>query len=188
MGNILTCQIPLSKTICSECNTPSIQPSITAGNSNIIIERTGNNEDIHSSNFKVKVDVKRIKYKKQNDGTFSASAQLLVLCPKCDKPHEIEQVIDTPSICFENSKKCDVCGEFLKFEESSLEISDKKGKPFITISGKSYCPKCKKSVDEIIQSKPESVEECNDSLVLEAVGGRGRCSIQKSQLFTGGQQ
>ncbi len=144
MGFLLTHKIAISKTLCSECNNESKNQRISQANLNIVydipihLDKT----DAPNNEFSVKVDVQRVKWQKDNFGAYYAIAHMYVLCPKCSKPHEIEQLIEAPRIYLKQSRRCDNCGSMLSFQEEELDIEDRNGKPFITLVGKLICQKC----------------------------------------------
>lgn len=161
MGSFLTCRVPINRCVCAECQAVKTQHQILEGNLNIIyqLSEPKEDEDVAVASFSITVDVKRIKYIHEDKGSYCAKAQMAVFCPKCDKEHEIEQIIDAPKLFFEKSKKCDSCGGNLTFQEIELEIEDKNGVPFVYVSGRLICEKCNKHSSisanaEISDSKP----------------------------------
>lgn len=145
MGRFLTCRVPISKCVCVNCQGDKTQHQISEGNLNLLYTISIPKETVAAESFKVQVDIIKIKWIHDDNGGYIAKAQMKVRCPKCDKDHEIDQIIETPRLFFEKTKKCDSCGGNLSFQEEELEIEDQNGMPFVHVSGKLICEKCNKS-------------------------------------------
>ena len=144
MGFALKLDLPVSATVCNSCNTTEKMQQISAGNLNLIckVPVSGENYNVPNSDFSVKIDVRKIKWHRARKGEYTAMAQLFVICPKCDKEHVVERCFDAPRIYLEQSRNCEICGGKLSFQEEEMDIEDKSGRPFVTISGRLICEKC----------------------------------------------
>ncbi len=144
MGFALKLDVPISETVCNSCNITDKTQQISSGNLNIIyqIPISGENNNVPNSDFVVSIDVRKIKYKKIGEGAYTTTAQLFVICPKCDKEHIVEKCFEAPRIYLEQSRDCDICGEKLCFQEEEFNIEDIDGIPFVTIKGILICKKC----------------------------------------------
>ena len=173
MGRFLTCKIPISETVCSECKIESKDQRVAEGNLNIIydIPISSGDTGIPNKGFSVKVDVRKIKWKRECTGSYFATAQMFVLCPKCDKPHKIEQIFEAPKVYLEQSRTCEGCGGSLTFQEEELDIEDRNGKPYVTMTGKLVCEKCQRESSLSVTGEvPPTTKEDSASTYVIACG------------------
>lgn len=144
MGLDLKAEISLSGFVCDECRQKEVAiHSISIGNSNIIYNISKSNyEKVPSSLFSVKVDIKKIRIRKETEGRYFAKAKIEVKCPKCNNTHILEDLIEVPRIVFENMKKCDICGTEMVYLPDIIDIEDKDGDSVVSASGILRCYKC----------------------------------------------
>lgn len=145
MGFALKLDLPISATVCDSCSATDKMQQISEGNLNLIcrVPVSGGNNNVPNSDFSVKIDVRKIKWERAGKGAYTATAQLFVICPKCDKEHMVERCFEAPRIYLEQSRNCEICGGKLSFQEEEMDIEDRGGRPFVTISGRLICEKCK---------------------------------------------
>lgn len=176
MGHFLTCKIPISETVCTECKIESKDQRIAQGNLNMIynIPISSGDTDIPNKSFSVKIDVRKIKWKRECVGSYFATAQMFVICPKCDKLHEIEQIFEAPKIYLEQSRTCEKCGGSLTFQEEELDIEDRNGKPYITMSGKLICEKCQMESSLSVTGEVSPATKENSGTTYVVACGKGQ--------------
>lgn len=181
MEHFLTCNIPIDKLICSNCLTEQANHENRTGTQNIIFDVPVPNEKntVPASFFNVQVDVKKIKWKHEENGVYTAIAQLSVNCPKCDKEHKIEQIIKAPLFFLEKSRKCDKCGSPLSFQEEELEIEDDNGKPLIRLIGKLICERCKSTSSICSESEAVNAKSTDNKPAYILTCGKGEEIIMK---------
>ena len=176
MGRFLTCKIPINETVCSECIIESKDHKVAEGNCNIIYNLSIPSKDngIPNKGISVKVDVKKVKWKRECTGAYFATAQMIVLCPKCDKPHIIEQIFEAPKVYLEQSRTCEQCGGSLIFKEEELDIEDRKGNPYVTVTGKLFCERCQRESSLSVTGEvlPTTKEKSTSTYVIAC--GKGQ--------------
>ena len=174
MGCFLKYHLPLNEIICTECRSGALKHHISNGNANIIynVSVPSGEDTIQNSHFTVEVDVKKIKWKKERKGLYSAMAQMYVVCPKCDKLHEIDKIIKTPKLYFEQTCKCEVCGGRLLLQGEEIEIQDRNGKPFVHLIGKLICEKCQN--ESSLSTNSEAQVSDNDNIKSSYVVAFGK--------------
>lgn len=148
MESSLMIDLPISAIICDSCKDNKEIHECSRGNMNFItnVAVPDQNRVVHNDKFTVQVDVKKIVWNTVEKGIYATMAQMLVMCPKCDKQHVVKRYLVAPRAYLEQSRTCVSCGGDLSFQEESLDIEDCRGKPFITITGTLKCEKCKNEI------------------------------------------
>ncbi len=136
--------VNISSLTCNECSI-STRPKTSGGNANILYDVSMST--IENNTFIVNLDVKKIKWERIGENIYSASAEMLVSCPVCDKQHELLYKINAPKMFLEQNTKCKKCNNLMTFCNEKITVEDIDGQEYLKVSGFLFCKHCNSKED-----------------------------------------
>ena len=143
--------IPIASLLCEKCSSEPMENGLENATQYVKYDILfdNDNEEI----ITVSLDVKKISWKKIEQGVYVAIAIMSVICPCCEANRYLRYQLESPIILLTNIGICRVCSSKLSIENEEIEyIDSEKYGLLLKVKGKMICHSCIKSESKDFQA------------------------------------
>jgi hypothetical protein len=162
MENSVKIDVPISSLICDKCKNDFTDSAKSDVNYSLVSISIGTSE---LDSPTLLLDVRKIEWRKKEQGWYTADAVFSIPCPNCDDLHILRHRIEAPAVFLADVGRCRTCGGKLLLENEEIEYTDnEESGVLITIHGDLVCNNCvTRSRNETAISSPELVTIMKDA-------------------------